>query len=56
MDVFIGLLAALGAVGSLILLDVLAIRFGVDSRDPIGDDWSRPTLPVGSFPFWRLLL
>jgi hypothetical protein len=25
----------------LVALDVLAIRFGVDSRDPIGDDHAR---------------
>jgi hypothetical protein len=53
MDAIIGLFAVLLAVGTLLLLDVLAIRFGVDSRDPIGDDRIRPTFPIGSFPFWR---
>lgn len=53
MDAFIGLLAASAALGLLVVLDVLAIRFGADSRDSIGDDWSRSTCSVSSFPFWR---
>jgi hypothetical protein len=35
------LLVILVAVVLLVALDVLAIRFGVDSRDPIGDDHAR---------------
>ena len=35
------LLVFLVAVVLLVALDVLAIRFGVDSRDPIGDDHAR---------------
>jgi hypothetical protein len=53
MDAVTGLLAVLAVVGTLLLLDVLAIRFGADSRDRIDDDWIRPTFPIGSFPFWR---
>jgi hypothetical protein len=45
MDAFIGPLVALG---SLIILDLLAIRFGADSREPIGDDWARPPYTGGS--------
>jgi hypothetical protein len=30
------------AVGLLIAFDLLAMRFGVDSRYPIGDDHARP--------------
>ena len=26
----------------IVLFDVLAISFGADSRDSIGDDWGRP--------------
>jgi hypothetical protein len=28
-------------LGGLVCLDVTAIRFGADSRDRLGDDWSR---------------
>jgi hypothetical protein len=31
-------------LGSLVLLDVVALRKGTDSRDRIGDDWARPTI------------
>ncbi len=31
-------------IGSLVLLDVVALRKGTDSRDRIGDDWARPTI------------
>jgi hypothetical protein len=31
------------ALGSLVLLDIAALRKGSDSRDRIGDDWHRPT-------------
>ncbi len=27
---------------AIVLFDVLAISFGADSRESIGDDWSRP--------------
>jgi hypothetical protein len=30
-------------LGSLVLLDVAALRMGADSRDRIGDDWRRST-------------
>ncbi len=30
-------------LGILLLLDVSALSKGTDSRDGIGDDWSRPT-------------
>lgn len=30
-------------LGSLVLLDVAALRKGNDSRDRIGDDWHRST-------------
>ena len=30
-------------LGSLVLLDVAALRKGADSRDRIGDDWRRST-------------
>jgi hypothetical protein len=36
------LLLLLIAVGSLIALDLLALRFGADSRDHMGDDRARP--------------
>jgi len=35
------LVLLLVVVSLLILLDVLAVRFGVDSRDGIGDDHAR---------------
>jgi hypothetical protein len=28
-------------LGGLVLLDALAVAFGADSRDSIGDDWAR---------------
>jgi hypothetical protein len=31
-------------LGSLVLLDVAALRKGSDSRDRIGDDWHRSTI------------
>jgi hypothetical protein len=30
--------------GILLLVDVTAVNKGTDSRDRIGDDWTRPTL------------
>jgi hypothetical protein len=30
-------------LGSLVLLGGLAVTKGADSRDGIGDDWTRPT-------------
>jgi len=33
------------AVASLVTFDLLALRFGVDSRDGIGDDRGRPLTP-----------
>ncbi len=53
MDAFIELLGVSAVLGLVVVLDVLAIRFGADSREPIGDDRSRPAWLVGSFPFWR---
>jgi hypothetical protein len=47
------LITAVAAVAALLLLDVLALRYGVDSRDRIPDDWARPSDPEHSFPFWR---
>jgi hypothetical protein len=29
-------------LGGLVLFDALAMRFGVDSREGLGDDWARP--------------
>jgi hypothetical protein len=37
------LILILLAVAVLSVLDVLALRFGVDSREGIGDDHARPT-------------
>jgi hypothetical protein len=48
MDGFEGLPIA---VGLLLAFEILAIRFGVDSRSGIGDDWSRSWLRWPSFPF-----
>lgn len=31
-------------LGALVLIDVMAVRKGTDSRDRIGDDWARPTI------------
>jgi hypothetical protein len=31
-------------IGSLVILDVAALRKGSDSRDRIGDDWHRSTI------------
>lgn len=31
-------------LGSLVLIDVAALRKGSDSRDGIGDDWHRSTI------------
>ena len=50
MDPFV---APLAALLSLLLLDVLAVRYGTDSRDGMGDDRGRPSDPPRSFPFWR---
>lgn len=36
-----GLIALLIVVAVLVVFDVLAIRFGVDSRPTYLDDWSR---------------
>lgn len=36
-----GLLAAFVIVGSLFVVPLLAQAFGVDSRSPYPDDWSR---------------
>jgi len=48
MDTLIGTFIAVAVVGVLLLLDLLAIRFGVDSRDQIGDHWARPMSPKAS--------
>ncbi len=29
-------------IGGIVLFDVLAARFGVDSRPSVGDDYARP--------------
>jgi hypothetical protein len=36
------LILVLIAAGLLVALDLLALAFGVDSRDAIGDDHARP--------------
>lgn len=41
MDALI-LFGALAAI--LVVLDLLALRYGVDSRETIGDDWARAVL------------
>ena len=33
------------AVAVLVGFDIVALRYGVDSRDRIGDDWRRPLAP-----------
>ena len=38
MDAF---LIAIAILAGLIALDVLAVTFGADSRDLLGDDWAR---------------
>jgi hypothetical protein len=38
MDAF---LIALAILAGLIVVDVLAVAFGTDSRDLLGDDWAR---------------
>jgi hypothetical protein len=43
MDVLLaGLIAVIVVLSVLVSFDVLAFRFGVDSRDGIGDDHQRP--------------
>jgi hypothetical protein len=42
MDAFIALVAVIGAaIAALAAFDLAALRWGVDSREPIGDDWRR---------------
>lgn len=41
MDGISALLLAMLIVMLLVVVDVLAMRFGVDSREPIGDDHAR---------------
>ncbi|HET9521207.1 MAG TPA: hypothetical protein VFO73_09200 [Candidatus Limnocylindrales bacterium] len=41
MDGISALLLAMLIVMLLVVFDVLAMRFGVDSREPIGDDHAR---------------
>jgi hypothetical protein len=42
MDAIIALVAIVGAaVAGLVAFDLAALRWGVDSREPIGDDWRR---------------
>ncbi len=36
------LLIIAAVLGGLVALGILASAFGVDSRESIGDDWSRP--------------
>jgi hypothetical protein len=38
MDAF---LIAIAILAGLIVLDLLAVVFGTDSRDLLGDDWAR---------------
>jgi hypothetical protein len=38
----IALFTIVVAVGALLAFDLLALRFGVDSRESIGDDHARP--------------
>ena len=44
-----GLIVILIVVGLLVAFDLLALGFGVDSRDRLGDDHARPTQIV---PWW----
>ena len=37
-------LITITVLGSLVLLDVAALRRGSDSRESIGDDWHRSTI------------
>jgi len=42
MDAIFALVTIVGAtVGALAVFDLAALRWGVDSREPIGDDWHR---------------
>lgn len=41
MDGISALLLAMLIVMLIVVFDVLAMRFGVDSREPIGDDHAR---------------
>ena len=36
------LLIIAAILGGIVVLDILASAFGVDSRDSVGDDWGRP--------------
>ena len=38
-------LIILALVGAALALDILAPRFGADSRDPLADDYRRPIVP-----------
>ena len=42
MDAIVLALIAIAPIVGLIVFDVLALRFGVDSRASIGDDHARP--------------
>ena len=53
MPVGVELLIALAALAALALVDVLAVRYGVDSRDGIRDDRTHPNEGQYSFPFWK---
>jgi hypothetical protein len=42
MDAIVALAAIVaGLVALLAVFDLAALRWGVDSREPIGDDWRR---------------
>jgi hypothetical protein len=42
MDALVALVVIVGAaVAGLVAFDLAALRWGVDSREPIGDDWRR---------------
>jgi hypothetical protein len=38
-----GLMVLVALVGGLLVFDALALRFGADSRESMGDDWARPS-------------
>ena len=41
MEALVPAFIAFASIGALVLLDLLAVRFGVDSRPSIGDDHAR---------------
>jgi len=41
MEALVPAFIAIASIVALVLFDLLALRFGVDSRPPIGDDHAR---------------